>query len=77
MKIHGHSIIELRNVKTGEIERYEDDNMVTNALNYYFQDVGAWNINPIYDTNVRNNLIPQLLGGLLLHIILESVFKVL
>ena len=66
MKIHGHSIIELRNVKTGEIERYEDDNMVTNALNYYFQDVGAWNINPIYDTNVRNNLIPQLLGGLLL-----------
>ena len=66
MKIHGHSIIELTNVKTGEVERYENDNMVTNALVKYFEDVGAFNVSPLYDANVRNNLIPQLLGGLLL-----------
>lgn len=66
MKIKGHTSIELKNVKTGEIERYEDDNMVTNALNYYLQDMGVFNISPLHNTDVRNNLIPQLLGGLLL-----------
>lgn len=66
MKIHGHSTIELTNIHTGEVERYENDNMVTNALDYYFQDVGAFNTSPIYDADVRNNLIPRLLGGLLL-----------
>lgn len=66
MRIKGHSTIELKNVKTGEIERFEDDNMVTNALNYYLQDMGVFNINPLHNTDVRNNLIPQLLGGLLL-----------
>ena len=32
MKIKGHTVIELKDVKTGEIERYEDDNLVTNAI---------------------------------------------
>lgn len=40
MKIHGHSTIELRNVKTGKVEKYEDDNMVTNALQRFLQDTG-------------------------------------
>lgn len=66
MKIHGRSIIELTNVKTGKVERYENDNMVTNALNKYFEDIGAFNASPLYNANVRNNLIPQLLGGLLI-----------
>ena len=66
MKIKGHSIIELTDVKTGKKEVYENDNMVTNALDKYFEDVGAFNTSPLYDTNVRNDLIPKLLGGLLI-----------
>ncbi|MBQ6229703.1 MAG: hypothetical protein IJJ74_01120 [Eubacterium sp.] len=66
MKIHGHSTIELTNIHTGEVEKYENDNMVTNALNYYLQDVGVFNTSPIYTEDIRNNLIPRLLGGLLL-----------
>lgn len=33
--IHGHSTIELTDVNTGEVERYEDDNLVTNGIKYY------------------------------------------
>lgn len=65
MKIHGHSTIELRNVKTGEIERYEDDNMVTNAIQLYLNDLGMFNISPLHMAGVRESLIPSLLGGLL------------
>ena len=32
MKLKGHTTIELANVKTGEVERYEDDNMFTQAI---------------------------------------------
>lgn len=64
--IKGHSIIELRNVKTSEVERYEDDNIVTNALSFYLQDLGALNISPIFDDGIRNNPIAKLMGGLLL-----------
>lgn len=66
MRIKGHTIIELTDVNTGKKERYEDDNMVTHALDKYFEDVGAFNASPIYTADVRNNLIPKLLGGLLL-----------
>lgn len=66
MRIKGHSVIELTDVNTGKVERYEDDNMVTHALDKYFEDVGAFNTSPIYTADIRNNLIPKLLGGLLL-----------
>lgn len=66
MKIKGHTIIELTDVNTGAKERYEKDNMVTHALDKYFEDIGAFNISPLYNSDVRNNLIPRLLGGLLL-----------
>lgn len=66
MKIKGHTIIELTDVNTGAKERYEKDNMVTHALDKYFEDIGAFNISPLYTADVRNNLIPRLLGGLLL-----------
>ena len=33
--LKGHSVIELTDVNTGEVERYEDDNIVTNGLQYY------------------------------------------
>ena len=69
MKIKGHTIIELTDVNTGAKERYEKDNMVTHALDKYFEDIGAFNISPLYNSDVRNNLIPRLLGGLLLGVI--------
>lgn len=37
--IHGHSIIELTDVNTGETERFEDDNIVTNGLKYYISTI--------------------------------------
>lgn len=66
MRIKGHSIIELTDIKTGKKERYENDNMVTHALDKYFEDVGVFNVSPLHTAEVRNNLIPQLMGGLLL-----------
>lgn len=65
MIIKGHSKIELTNVNTGQKERYEDDNMVTNALQLYLNDLGEFNISPIYTAAVRENLIGTLLGGVL------------
>lgn len=64
MKIKGHSTIELKD-KSGKVERYEDDNMITNALQLYLNDLGEYNISPIYMTEVRENLIGSLLGGVL------------
>lgn len=66
MIIKGHSTIELRNITTGKVEKYENDNMVTNAIYMFFQEIGAFNPSPYYNSEVFNNLIPQLLGGLLL-----------
>lgn len=65
MIIKGHSKIELTNVNTGQKERYEDDNMVTNALQLYMNDLGMYNISPFYMDAVRNNMIAALLGGVL------------
>lgn len=65
MKIKGHSTIELINVKTGEVERYEDDNMKTNALQLYLNNLGLFSISALYSDAVRANLIPALLGGVL------------
>ena len=64
MIIKGHSTIELRD-KSGKVERYDNDNMITNALQLYLNDLGEFNISPIYMTEVRENLIGSLLGGVL------------
>lgn len=40
MALKGTTVIELTNVKTGEVEKYEDENMVTNALNRFFTPIG-------------------------------------
>ena len=40
MALRGHTKIELTDVNTGEVEIYEDDNMVTNALNSFFWSKG-------------------------------------
>lgn len=66
MRIKGHTIIELTDVKTGKVERYEDDNMVTNALSYFLQDAGMVWSSPLKYNEVRNDPLGTLLGGLLM-----------
>jgi hypothetical protein len=66
--LKGKTIIELTNVKTGEVERVEDDNMVTNALNHIFEPFGHYKKPDKLFTDT-NNIVPfyqNLLGGLLL-----------
>lgn len=68
----GHTEIKLTNVKTGEVETYEDDNMMTNAIEQLFHPMGIVGNGIIakdekFGTNpVSNNFIQQTTGGLLL-----------
>lgn len=61
MKIKGHTSIILTDVNTGEVERHEDENMLTNALQAYFQNCGFLN----YPNIDQNNMVVELLGGVL------------
>ena len=61
MKIKGHTSIILTDVNTGEIERHEDENMLTNALQSYFQNCGFLN----YPNLDQNNMVVDLLGGIM------------
>ena len=36
----GKTKIELTDIHTGEVENYEEENMVTNALQYFFNPLG-------------------------------------
>lgn len=63
--IKGKTIIELTDVNTGEVERHEDNNMVTNALNKIFETL--WHMKA--GETIYSSLSPfyeVLLGGLLL-----------
>lgn len=66
MRIKGHSTIELTNVKTGNVERFEDDNMLTNAVQLFLQDTGMLWDTPLKNNAIRNTPIKTLFGGLLL-----------
>lgn len=61
----GHTTIELIDIRTGEREVHEDDNMMTKALEYYLQPCGFMNyydyLSDLYDIKVK-----ELLGGILL-----------
>lgn len=61
--IKGHTKIELTNVRTGERQVVEDDNLVTNALNMYFRQ--SPNIADIMKP-ISNPLVDTYFGGLLL-----------
>ena len=61
MKIHGHTTIVLTDPKTGEQEVHEDDNMMTDGLERYFENCGFLN----YPNVDQNNLVPDLLGGIM------------
>lgn len=61
MKIKGHTSIILKDVKTGEIERYEDDNLITNAITKYFENCGFLN----YPNINQGNMVEDMLGGVM------------
>ena len=59
--MRGQTIIELTD-KSGNKETYIDNNMLTNALQYYFANAGFMN-----KLNVnKNNMVEELLGGIML-----------
>lgn len=47
MKLHGHTTIELTDVNTGKKRKYEDDNIVTNALQHLLAGGGVFQWNPL------------------------------
>ena len=61
MKIKGHTDIILTNVKTGEVERHSDDNMLTNAIAEYLASCGFLNANNVD----QDNMVVKLLGGVM------------
>lgn len=63
--IKGHTTIELKDVKTGNVERFDDDNMITNALAHIFQNFGRNGGNLITNTDIKNDIAKTLLGGIL------------
>ena len=66
MKIKGHTEIQVRDAKTGRmVQHTHDDNMVTNGLSEFMKTHGVINATPFVQ-NVRQNLITELLGGILL-----------
>lgn len=70
----GHTIIELRDVITGEVQRIEDDNMFTAALDNIFNRAPYYFVNPVLgnlpnNPNYQNPMTPvaeKAIGGLLL-----------
>ena len=67
MGIKGRTIFELTDVNTGEVERYEDTNMVTNALQYYLETYGMFTNNILANDDIRKKrLWKNLVGGLFL-----------
>ena len=70
MALKGHTTIELTNVETGEVEVYEDDNMVTNALSKLLGNTcGVFHNNPLSNVlggDTDSSVIKRLTGGLML-----------
>ena len=62
----GQTIIELRDIKTGNIEKHVDNNMVTNAIQYYLDNLGTTNPTAFSGSTIYNDYVSTLLGGLLL-----------
>ena len=61
----GYTKIELKNVYTGEKQVYEDENMMTNAIEKYFSNGGLVNILPNSEF-IGTNMYESLLGGIAL-----------
>ena len=72
MALKGHAVIVLRNVRTGDVERIEKENMVTNAVTEILRTnpIGVFFRNAGEQTTFRWDLFlpicPNLIGGILL-----------
>ena len=67
MGIKGKTVFELTDVNTGNVERYEDCNMITNGLQDFLDPCGSWGIYPFAKDSVRNTSVRNTLtGGILL-----------
>lgn len=74
MKLHGHTTIELTDVNTGKKKKYEDDNIVTNALQHLLMGGGVFQWNPLRNlftsnengTYTKEMLVNTLTRGLML-----------
>lgn len=65
MKLKGEALIQLTNVKTGEVEEYRHENFVTEFASEYFKECGALNANPL--GSIQDTLpIDDLFGGVML-----------
>ena len=60
-KMHGHMDIYLTDVKTGKVEEVHEDNMMTNAMQEFFKNLGFLN----YPNVNQNNMVEELLGGVM------------
>ena len=65
MGIKGKTTFELTDVNTGEVEKYTDTNMVTNALRNFWNSYGTWGVD-MFDKLRNNDYTKELLGGLFL-----------
>jgi hypothetical protein len=66
MGIKGKTTFELTDVNTGEVERYTDTNMVTNALRNFWNSYGTWGVDMFRRRLISSDYIKELLGGLFL-----------
>lgn len=66
MKIKGHTTIELFDAKTGKlVQRTDDDNMLTKALFYFYNQGGMSNPSAFNAAALRSDALHYLLGGVL------------
>ena len=65
--LHGHTMIELKDVRTGKRERIEHDNTFTSAMDLFIRGNGSWNQSPWLNSTWKSVPIYQrLLGGVYL-----------
>lgn len=65
MGIKGKTTFELTDVNTGEVEKYTETNMVTNALRNFWNSYGTWGVD-MFNKLKNNDYTKELLGGLFL-----------
>ena len=63
MALKGKTTLELTDVNTGEVEKYEDCNMITNGLQEFLDPCGSWGIYPFAKDSVRNTAVRNTLTG--------------
>lgn len=65
MALKGTAVIELTDVKTGEVERYVEHNLVTKALDYMHRPIGALK-SIMTSTTTGDQAFTEMLGGIVL-----------